>query len=122
MIINADTNLPKCFFPFKISWLIINILCCRLFTMISISRIATAVRCHCHCGRLPVLRVNSKVPVMQTARRNNSTLVERIRDIPPHNYFMLVFPCISLYLGIWQIKRRKWKISLIDELDRKQRM
>lgn len=50
------------------------------------------------------------------------SFVDRVKSIPPNGYFLLMFPCITLYLGIWQIRRRKWKLALIEEMDRKRRL
>ena len=54
--------------------------------------------------------------------RHNSSLIHRFKAVAPRNLALLVFPCITFYLGVWQVRRRKWKLGLIEELDRKRRM
>jgi len=62
---------------------------------------------------------------IQTPRQiliRNCSYATRFRHVSPRNYALLLLPSFTLYLGIWQVRRRKWKLSLIEELDRKQRM
>lgn len=51
-----------------------------------------------------------------------SDIVRRLKGVPANAYALLLLPCITLYLGVWQIRRRKWKIGLIEDLDRKRRL
>lgn len=39
----------------------------------------------------------------------------------PVLYVLATVPFITLWLGFWQLRRLKWKVSLIDELDYKLR-
>ncbi|XP_043472386.1 surfeit locus protein 1 [Leptopilina heterotoma] len=34
-------------------------------------------------------------------------------------YSLLIIPALTFYLGTWQIKRRKWKLGLLDEIKNK---
>lgn len=38
-------------------------------------------------------------------------------SITAGGYVLLVIPCFATYLGIWQLRRRKWKLELIEALE-----
>lgn len=64
-------------------------------------------------------------PHLLFSRRNTTT----VRDIMKKNkssrdtkintkkYFMLIIPVSSFLLGVWQVRRRAWKLELIDDLN-----
>ncbi|WFD27280.1 surf-like protein [Malassezia nana] len=39
----------------------------------------------------------------------------------PVFYLLAIMPVVTLWLGLWQMRRLKWKVALIDELDDKLR-
>lgn len=39
----------------------------------------------------------------------------------PVLYVLAILPMFTLWLGFWQLRRLKWKVSLMDELDDKLR-
>ena len=39
----------------------------------------------------------------------------------PILYVLAFLQCFAMYLGFWQLRRLKWKVSLIDELEDKLR-
>ncbi|ESO01639.1 hypothetical protein HELRODRAFT_192218 [Helobdella robusta] len=41
------------------------------------------------------------------------------KDVRAMGYVLLVIPVSALMLGIWQIRRRKWKLELIEEMESK---
>ncbi|XP_067951332.1 surfeit locus protein 1-like [Watersipora subatra] len=85
------------------------------------SQLASSLKIQCRCQRHLLWR-NSAGPVAKTpfGKRFNSSLVARLQAISPRDYMMLFFPVTCTYLGFWQIRRRKWKLGLLEELDKKQ--
>ncbi|KAG8226172.1 hypothetical protein J437_LFUL012347 [Ladona fulva] len=44
---------------------------------------------------------------------------EKQKHIGPMGWFLLLIPISTFLLGSWQVKRRRWKLELIEELKRK---
>ncbi|XP_060535770.1 surfeit locus protein 1 [Cylas formicarius] len=68
-------------------------------------------------GRRWVLRSFSikKAP----EQRSKPGPLTKLGQIEPVGWFLLVIPAASLSLGVWQIRRKRWKAELIDELKEK---
>lgn len=52
-------------------------------------------------------------------KRNASIKAINIQHIGPGGFALLTVPVVTFCLGTWQVKRRTWKLNLIDEVTKK---
>lgn len=55
--------------------------------------------------------------INQTHRRYQESTSIRSRNAKEHGYALLIVPITTFCLGTWQVKRRKWKLNLIADLE-----
>ncbi|XP_075736360.1 surfeit locus protein 1 isoform X2 [Rhipicephalus microplus] len=66
----------------------------------------------------PLLRLRWQ-PRTRQRRQQQSATFKLPQDIGFAGYSLLAIPVATFALGTWQVKRRKWKLQLIDDLAKK---
>jgi len=60
----------------------------------------------------PKLNQLYSISPFPTAQRRRSNLLR------PLNVLVICVPIVTFFLGVWQIRRLRWKVALIDEIER----